>query len=148
MKTLPLRLRPSLALLFVSLFFVSLAACSRKEDDPIDPENPGAAVVGSYTIDYYNANGTEYDKAKVGAIGTISVVSSGREFVEVNQVLSLQNTTIFSPFPTSMRIVKNGNKSVLLQTYDSKPIGSITDGALDITIVDRLYTTTIRARRQ
>ncbi len=147
MKTNQFSIRQLLPMLFLSALLVLLNACSKKEEDIIDPANPGAAVAGNYTINYYNANGTEYDMAKVGPIGTISVVSSSKEFVTVDQVLTIKNTNIFSPFPTSMRIVKSGGKSVLLQTFDNKPIGTIDDGNMEIKLTDPVYTTTIRAKR-
>lgn len=138
------RLATSLSIL---VLFLVLNACSKKEEDIVDPGNPGAAVVGNYTINFYNANGTEYDAAKVGPIGTVSIASSGSEFVTVDQVLTIKNTNIFSPFPTSMRVVKSGGKSVTLQTFDGKPIGTIDNGNMEIKLTDPIYTTTIRAKR-
>ena len=75
-------------------------------------------------------------------------MSSSNEFVvDVDQVLTIKNTNIFSPFPTSMRIMKSGDKSVLLQAFDSKPIGTINDGNMEIKLTDPVYTTPIRAKR-
>ena len=147
MKTNRFYLRHFLPLLYLSALLVLMNACSKKEENIVDPDNPGTAVAGNYSISYYNANGTEYDPAKVGPIGTISVASSGKEFVEVDQVLTIKNTNIYNPFPTSMRIVKSGGKSVLLQTFDNKPIGTIDDGTMEIKLVETIYTTTIRAKR-
>ncbi len=146
MKTNCLSVRQLLPLFCLSLLLI-LNACNKKEEETVDPNNPGATVVGNYTISYYNANGTEYDAAKIGAIGTISVASSGNEFVTVDQVLAIKNTTIYNPFPTSMRIVKSGDRSVLLQTFDNKPIGTIDNGNMDIKLTDSIYMTTIRAKR-
>lgn len=147
MKTKCFSRRQLLPLFCLSILLLLLNACSKKEETVVGPDNPGATEVGNYTIDYYNANGTEYDVTKAGAIGTISVATSGKEFVEVDQVLAIKNTNIYNPFPTSMRIVKSGDKSVLLQTFDSKPIGTINNGIMEIKLVETIYTTTIRARR-
>lgn len=147
MKTNRFLIRHLLSVLWLSVLLLTLNACSKKEEDTVAPDNPGAAVVGNYTITYYNANGTEYDVAKVGGIGTISVVTSGKEFVEVDQVLTIKNTNIYNPFPTSMRVVKSGDKSVLLQTFDSQPIGTIDNGNMEIKLTEKVYTTTIRAKR-
>lgn len=147
MKTNRFSFRHLLPLLCLPALLLLLNACNKKEQDTVDPANPGTAVVGNYSISYYNANGIEYDVAKVGAIGTISVATSGTEFVDVDQVLTLKNTNIYSPFPTSMRVVKSGGKSVLLQTFDNKPIGTIDNGNMEIKLIEPIYTTTIRAKR-